>query len=567
MNQKISTKLMILLISLILFMLTMGLLGITSINKINSNAKEMYESKMMANEYLSELIQLNVQIESRETEIVLGEINVKTDELENEINEFITAENEVQLKLEEMGMDAESQVLYTSYKDLSVIVRNEFDKVQGLLNEGKELEAYMFFNNRLSEIRTSIVSTLTQIKQLNLADASSFNESNKTDASASRLMVTSVLVIVVLLGGFFGYFVYVTIKKPINQLIADLKRVENGDLTARNDYNWKNEFGDLSNSFNNMVTGLHTIVDKVSINSESVASSSEELLAAAEQSASHTSKIASDVTQIAAQSQTQFAHAQESSRSMEEVAIGIQRISESASNVSELANQANDQAMVGQERMASIHKQMTLILQGSKNTTEVIKNFSEQTTTIGRSVMYIQEIAEQVNLLALNASIEAARAGEHGRGFAVVADEVRNLADSSKKAAKEISTLVTRIQDQSQATVEVVEHEQVEVTNGMSEVELTHEVFEKIVNSISVVNAQLQEVTAAAEEMSASTEQVSAALTEMTQLSDAAASQASQVAEITQEQDQVMVEVKSNVQDLTEIAVELQQQSQRFTIR
>lgn len=567
MNLKVSVKLMILVISLIVFMILIGVIGLSSMEKINNNAKVMFTEKMMSNEYLSQLITTNVQIESVEVKLVLGTNNVDADALKQEISQLEATELELQNKIESIPMSLETTALYAAYKEQIVIVKEEYVKVEERLAAGKNLEAFIYFDHRLSEARDAMIATLREIKKINEDEATSFNESNLSDAGASRNIVIGSLIIVLLIGGFFGYFTYVTIKQPIRKLIADMKQVEEGDLTVRSQYNWKNEFGELSSSFNNMVNGLHNIVNKMSINSELIASSSEELLAAAEQSSGHTSKIALDVNGIATQSQTQLLHSQESSRSMEEVATGIQRISESASNVADMASTANEQATIGQERMEAIQNQMSSILQGSKHTTEVIKQFSEQSQEIGRSVMYIQEIAEQVNLLALNASIEAARAGEHGKGFAVVASEVRNLADSSKTAAKEISNLVTRIQAQSQAAVVVVENEQIEVTQGMQEVEMTHEVFEQIVHSIGAVNAQLQEVTASAEEMSASTQQVTAALMEMTQFSDAAAVQARMVSEITNEQQQVMAEVKDNAQGLTEVAVELQQEAQRFKIK
>ncbi|MCR8659584.1 methyl-accepting chemotaxis protein [Paenibacillus endoradicis] len=566
MNQKVSLKLMILIISLLVFMILMGIIGISSVNKINNNAREMYEDKMMANEYLSQLITTNVQIESAELELVLGQVNVDVNALNEAIAELEAMRDELQTEVEKIPMDDKSAALYALYKEQVILVHEEFLKVEARLEEGKTLEAYMYFNNRLSGVRDTIFSTLNDIKQINMDESFNTNKSNKADADLSRIILVSSLLIILIVAGLFGYFVYITIKQPINRLIADMKQVEQGDLMIRNQYKWNNEFGDLAASFNNMVIGLHAIVNKMSSNSEAVASSAEQLLAAAEQSTSHTAQIAADVNNIATQAKSQFIHAEESTRSMEEVAIGIQRISESAANVSELAYVANEQALIGQERMQAVQNQMSSILKGSMQTSEVIQQFSEQSNAIGRSVMYIEEIAEQVNLLALNASIEAARAGEHGKGFAVVASEVRNLADSSKTAAKDISGLVTKIQIQSKAAVEVVEREKIEVTQGMQEVQLTHDAFEHIVESIGVLNFQLQEVTASSEEMSASSQQVTAALMEMTQLSDAASQQARKVSEVTSEQEQVMYEVKDNVQDLTKVAVELQQESQRFKI-
>lgn len=564
MNLNISFKLMVLIILLLCFNLLLGTVGLLAVNNINSNAREMYQQKMMANEYISQLMTTNVQLESAELELVLGTINVDVAKLEGVIAELNQQSEELQAKIETIAMTEESKGLYAYYTELASTVKDEFLKVRERMEDGRSLEAFIYFNNRLSVQRDGMIATLQEMKEVNLEDAQSFNENNRQEASNNRLLMVITLLVVVGIGAAFGYYIYVTIKQPINKLISDMKKVEEGDLTVKNDYTWTNEFGELSSSFNNMVASLNGIVTKVSAHSQSVATSAEHLLSSSEQTKEHTDHIAGDVRHISEQASTQLIHAQESTRSMEEVATGIQRISESASNVADIAATATEQAHHGQARMNAITTQMNTIQSGVELTSHVIQAFAEQSEAISKSVIFIQEISEQVNLLALNASIEAARAGEHGKGFAVVASEVRNLADHSKQAALSITKLVNEMQKKSESAVDVVGRSQEEIQLGKNEVEQTYQLFEKIVESITIINAQLQEVSASSEQMSASSEQVTAALLEMTQLSGANAQQAKQVSNSTDEQQKIMLSMKSNLQDLTNIAIELEKEAMRF---
>ncbi|MCM3635213.1 methyl-accepting chemotaxis protein [Paenibacillus camelliae] len=561
----VSVKLVILIVSLLCFSVVIGIVGSSSLDKVNRNAKKMYQENMMSNEYISELVTANVQVENAQVEMILGGTLVKADEVKKNLEQYTNTIHELEEKISSLSLSEESKGLFEQYTALSKNIEIEYNSVVERLEEGKTLEAFAFYNNRLTKQRVEMINTLRELKQVHLDEAAELNKNNIDDANSRKFGVIVTLITLVLLGGAFGYYIFATIRTPIQKLITDMKRVEDGDLTVRNQYEWDNEFGKLSDSFNNMVESLNVIVTKMSTHSHTVAASTEELLASTEQTKEHAAQIAEDVRNIAEQASTQLIHSQESTRSMEEVAAGINRISESASQVAELTVSATEQAHHGQARMNAITNQMNSIHQGVEQTSEVIQAFAEQSDAISKSISFIQEISEQVNLLALNASIEAARAGEHGKGFAVVANEVRSLADHTKQSAMSITKLVKEIQNKSASAVEVVGRSQEDIHLGMNEVKQTQQLFEQIVESITVINAQLQEVSAASEEMSASSEQVTASLMEMTQLSDANAQRAKQVASTTDDQQQIMNEVKSNVDGLADIATELQKESQRFT--
>jgi methyl-accepting chemotaxis protein len=164
--------------------------------------------------------------------------------------------------------------------------------------------------------------------------------------------------------------------------------------------------------------------------------------------------------------------------------------------------------------------QMEEIRKASMESATAIKELDNKSKQIGEIVSLITNIADQTNLLALNAAIEAARAGEHGRGFAVVADEVRKLAEESRDAAKEISRLISQIQHDTGVVVGSVERGNITVASGVEALNETVGAMKEIVQGAIKTAEMVQEIAAAAQEQSASIEQITASVEEITSISD-----------------------------------------------
>ncbi|WP_391204884.1 methyl-accepting chemotaxis protein [Psychrobacillus sp. L4] len=408
------------------------------------------------------------------------------------------------------------------------------------------------------------VTILSDFQSNLLAAGSSENTSfiQKTKTLALTLGVIAILV-----GILIALFMGRVISKPIIALANSAKKLAEGDLSV-NEVNVKNkdEIGELVHSFNDMAKNLRMVIEQVSLNSIHVASSAEELTASAEQTTQATNQIATSIQDIASGAETQVLGANECSTAMQEMTIGIQQVAETSSTVSESAIETSKEAHLGNELLQKVIQQMNTINLSVEDSASVIRKLGGLSQEIGNIIGVITGIADQTNLLALNAAIEAARAGEHGKGFAVVADEVRKLAEQSKESADQIADLINQIQVDTGRAVNVMEVGTKEVASGMTVVQEAGAGFEKILTSIEQVTSQIQEVSAISEEMSASAEEVNASLEEMASIAQLSASNTQNVASASEEQLASMEEISTSASSLSTMAEDLQTLVKQFKL-
>lgn len=251
-----------------------------------------------------------------------------------------------------------------------------------------------------------------------------------------------------------------------------------------------------------MVESLREIVSQTIDISSGIAAASEQLHLTAEQ-------IASGVEEVMAQSSTVAT----SSEEMSATSLDIARNCTIAAEASQQSAQAADEgAKVVQETI----KGMGVIADHVRQTATTIENLGARSEQIGNIVGTIEDIADQTNLLALNAAIEAARAGEQGRGFAVVADEVRALAERTTRATKEISGMIKAIQQDTRTAVSAMEEGVLEVEKGAETSQRSGQALEEILNRINEVSMQVSQIATAAEEQTATTNEVTSNILQIT---------------------------------------------------
>jgi len=393
----------------------------------------------------------------------------------------------------------------------------------------------------------------------------------KTVNHTVLLLVLSI-VGVSMIFGLIGIVLSVLLSKKIVRPILNINKQLNeiadgeGDLTKELSIKTKDEIGDLALAFNKMIANLRSMIQQISLSSNLMASASEELTAVAEQSTSATEQIASSIQEVSISAENNGERAAESSKAVQEMTINVQKVAEAASSVSEAAVETSKEASIGNESLLQVIQQMNTINETVDDSANVVKRLGEHSAEIGKITEFITAIADQTNLLALNAAIEAARAGEHGKGFAVVADEVRKLAEQSKESADKIVKFIGQIQEDTTVAMDVMNKGSHEVEVGKDIVQKTGEGIQKILYSIEKVASQIQEVSAVSEEIAAGAEQVNASIEQMAIGAQSSAGNTQSVAAASEEQLASMEEIAASSGSLSKMAEDLQNLIAKFKI-
>lgn len=355
--------------------------------------------------------------------------------------------------------------------------------------------------------------------------------------------------------------------KPIHSLLAGVNRISKDDLSTEIEViRTGNEFEVLSVAFQKMQGNLKAIVKKVSDVTNHLSQSSDQLSQTVVQQKVASEHLTISIDEVTSGAQNQLRGAEECAFLIEEMALGISRIAEATSEISEASLGTTKEAEAGNRSIQRAVAQMSSIQESVQHSADVVKLLEIRSGEIGQIVELITGIASQTNLLALNAAIEAARAGEYGRGFAVVADEVRKLAEQSDASARQISSLIMEIQQETKSSMDAMASVNSIVQEGMSVIETAGQAFKRISTGIESVSDQIVEVSAVSEQMSASSEEVSVSVDESANIAAISAQNAEQVATVSKDQLVSIEEIASSVHSLNEMAMELQGLISRFRV-
>lgn len=426
-----------------------------------------------------------------------------------------------------------------------------------------------------------------------------------------------------LLAMFFMVRIPPLIARPVSALADASKRMAQGDLTiSALPVRSRDEVGQMTEAFNAMVRHMRSLISEVVSSSDRLVKSSEEMAATAEEAASASQQIANVIQQVAAGTADQTSTVTQAAQSVEELRRAIDQIAAGATEqaqqvhrtyeivgqmrtaVENAANNAGEIARSAQESIKNaragghvVDESVRSMQQISRTTAETARKIEElgnRSARVGEIVGVISEIADQTNLLALNAAIEAARAGEHGKGFAVVADEVRKLAERSAQSANEIAELVKTIQLGTQEAVSAMKVNTDEVDKGLALSNEAGQALQNILTAFEGLNAEIQAITDGTEElrqsievvaremdniatiaeenltateaMSGRSEQVVAAMESISAVSEETAASAEEVSASTEEATASNEEMSTSAQALADLAEQLKSAVARFKV-
>ncbi|HET6515741.1 MAG TPA: methyl-accepting chemotaxis protein [Thermodesulfovibrionales bacterium] len=311
----------------------------------------------------------------------------------------------------------------------------------------------------------------------------------------SKLIIAGISAALTLLTIFIIFFIVQTfVVKPLNPVVQVVERASKKDFSKVLTVLYKDEIGNLAESINVMSGELAGTMKNVASVSKDLSGNADALKRAIEQSLEGAKQQAAQATQIATAS--------------EEMSQTITGIAQSGSKAADLSSEAMGAARKGKEVVQESVGKIESAGQSTRELASMIERLNASVTEIGNIIMVIKDIADQTNLLALNAAIEAARAGEQGRGFAVVADEVRKLAERTTKATGEISQRISAVQEDSRQTSESMDNSLVYVNDGVTFMKNARESLEQIVHSVQMTSDEVSQIAASVEEQSATASEI-----------------------------------------------------------
>jgi methyl-accepting chemotaxis protein len=371
------------------------------------------------------------------------------------------------------------------------------------------------------QVRDTLKQQATEAVNLTDALMASQIVSANAEKRSAVTQLFSVALVVLLIGILAAVIIALQITRPLNAAVIAARRIAEGDLTNDLTTTRKDELGLLQNAMQHMTVSLHGLIGGISNGVTQIATAAEELSAVSEQTSAGVTQQKMEVDQVAT--------------AMNEMASTVQEVAQNTEDASRAARQAGERAAYGSGVVKEATREITQLSGEVGQLGDAMQRLILDSDKIGGVIDVIKAVAEQTNLLALNAAIEAARAGEQGRGFAVVADEVRSLALRTQNSTTEIEALIQALQQGTGAASDLMDASRKRTEGTVELARQAEQALVEITHSITTIEQMSQQISAAAEQQSAVTDEINRSVISVRDVADQSAAATEQSAASAQE--------------------------------
>ena len=516
-NMKIQYRLRIGFVVLIFIMNAFTVMGVKNASDTNGNAEyiagNLMEKVTAANNALNAMQQITTDLSI----ITFSDDIALKDTIKKDIAERRTFYASELQKIERLEKSDEARSFIKKIQSDTLRGKDANTRLMTLADSGKKSEAARVYMEETTQILSDLGSSTRNLIAYQQKDMK--REVGQIVAGNKRF---SILLIALCIAGLvFGTILSVVLTRSITTPIGNNARhmglLADGDLTLEVKVTRKDEFAAVQGAVGKMIHTWKGIVEKINDVAGNVASASHQLSASAEQ----TSRGSNNQAQRASQLST----------ATEEMA---QTVMDIAQNANRIAESATDTALMAKRGEEVVNKSVSEVKEIARTvdvSAEFVRLLGSKSEQIGKIVNVIDDIADQTNLLALNAAIEAARAGEQGRGFAVVADEVKKLAERTAKATAEISSMITTIQDEVFNAVNSMETALGKVNIGVELATEAGDALKEIVARVDDLQLMVQQIASATEEMTATSDEINKDIAHIADISNEASASSEQTAQ------------------------------------
>ena len=406
-------------------------------------------------------------------------------------------------------------------------------QVMSAVRNNKTDDAERLVNGPLVDLADDLENAVIQIANFNNAGAKQSTDVSQTTFNSAVTMVIVTLAISLAITIVLALLLTRSIVRPLGEALNVADVIASGDLTQRIQVSGRDEPARLMSALQTMQKNLHGAIQSIADSSNQLASASEELHAVTEDSTRGLHQQNNEIEQAAT--------------AVNQMTAAVEEVARNAVSTSQASRESNNTALRGREQVRETVESISQLTRDVTDTSGEVEKLAEQIHEISKVLDVIRSIADQTNLLALNAAIEAARAGEAGRGFAVVADEVRALAHRTQQSTQEIEGMIGGIQSGTEKTVTAMQNSNQRARSTLEVAKAAGQALEQITEAIAMINERNQVIASASEEQAQVAREVDRNLVNIRDLSMQTSAGANQTSSSSQELSRLAVDLNALV--------------------